>query len=197
LNYAVPTAVLGALWGLTDVGAEKLLRHFIMEQASQEVVSREADELRLLHDILMAPMLSSSDKPSTVGGELRLPNEDRLANVGLRVLKHAMGAPVGLFVRPETVVQRLLQATSWKTKNIRSILLRIPGAVADQQRVGGVKVRGVLIPWQVLDIQSESPLGTPATSSADMWFRSATTVKSPLPGLAHAGARLPLSGTGA
>lgn len=51
-----------------------------------------------------------------------------------------------LFINPKTVSLELLTRTRWKGMNIRDILMRLPGAETDQQRIAGTRAYGITIP---------------------------------------------------
>jgi len=126
------------------------------------------DEEKLIEDIMMAQVRL----PEETEGELRTNGYESSKTVyvtrmvsQLMVAKHQIAEeprkvleahglkPVdgngGLFLHPDTVVKALLKGTQWQGLNIRDMLLRIVGAEARQLRLGGSRVRGVVLPWQV------------------------------------------------
>jgi pyruvate/2-oxoglutarate dehydrogenase complex dihydrolipoamide acyltransferase (E2) component len=164
-NFAVPSAVLGALWGLNDRNAEKLLRHFVGQHATNEIVPRQSDEEQLMNAILSSQVRGRLGDTTTVGVELL-----RTDTGGLELESHGirrMGPWV--FLEPNAVRRHLLQGTKWANLNIRTILLRVPGAKPDQQRLAGQRPHGISIPCSVLDdgptSQSPSPQTTRTASA--------------------------------
>lgn len=152
-NMAVPAAVVGALLGLSDLGAERLMRHWLRVHARDEVVPQVPDEERLLQAILASHVEDRMGHRTTVGAMLERGSIDALGTYGIR----EMPDHCGLFVDPDAVRRHLLRGTRWGELNIRTILARLPGASSDRQRVNGSRVSGISIPWEALGLQPKAP----------------------------------------
>jgi len=153
-SYAVPLAMLCAAAGSSMEEAKTSLREFLAGR--REVREQaESDESLLLQTIfaskIRVPIATESGSgrfntvvyhERTVGQLLESEDhEETLAAHGIKAGQR------GIFVVPETVVRELLKGTQWERLVIGEILERVPGAAKKRLRVGGIRHRGVVVPW--------------------------------------------------
>jgi hypothetical protein len=172
-SFSVPAAMHSVLHHGRSVEprvAEDTLRTMI-EGRSALLSQSEPDEVQLLQDIFAAnvsvPVRRESAGSDTLihahrtvaqilepleGRGARPPLEPpqrealrTLEAKGIRVVS-SQGSN-RLFIAPDRVLQELLQGTRWAGTQIDQLLSRLPHAERGQQRCGGVRSRGITLPW--------------------------------------------------
>jgi hypothetical protein len=148
-SYAVPAAMLASATGCDEPGAEDLLRS-LMEGLKTEDQG-ENDQQDLLGDILSSQVLiNSKTGMRSIDQILEIPigalyltegGQDALEARGIRLLDNH-----DLFIVHKIVRQGILRGSRWERQRIDTILLRLPGAGRQMQRVAGTPKRGILIP---------------------------------------------------
>jgi hypothetical protein len=160
---AVPVAIKAAALGLSDEQADALLADMLDQKGAALTEQFEDDHEQLLVSILSA-RIRARGRPAvsrkgchqqTVDGLFcvgDLIQSDvgwrELDTVGIRKLKHDR-----IFFAPNPVQRHLLGGRRWAETNIGSVLLRIPDARRDRQRVAGTSTRGVSLPMSALPME--------------------------------------------
>ena len=165
-SFSVPAAMDAVVGFGHDAPAKEgiaALRVFLKNRVSLEEQG-EADEIRLLRDILAANIrvqLRIEDRTEsatrTIGQILEgwfpfIPDRDRylapdLEAKGVKIVEPRSGVGSLLFIAHEMVREKLLGGTRWQQTRIDQILKRLPDAERTQQRCAGQRTRGISLPW--------------------------------------------------
>lgn len=153
--YSVPSAILAKACGLPSQGAVDLLG-YLLETADRDVHS-QSDTEDLLGDILGGQVPCGGSVGTVSVSQLLMtaydqrvtnPYERRqhLERIGIAVVEpHGQGRK--LFISPRSVRLTILRNDDqWKGVDLRTVLLRIPGANTGAAWVGGRTIRGILLP---------------------------------------------------
>lgn len=172
-SYAIPASIMAVLHGIhTDPNAvRQTLTEMLAERTdSIDEGEVESDEVGLMQDILTAEIRIGAASHSV--GQLldivyqvktdSIRSEEALASCGIKIdWSHddGTGRRVVIF-QYRTIQARLLKNTRWEGTGLHQILTRIDQAERIYRRVGGVRSRGIMIPWTILESQffgSENP----------------------------------------
>jgi hypothetical protein len=167
-SYAVPAAILAAVQGSGDSGAEDMLSFLLADllAAGPEKFSDTDDLIEAIfgahvHDgkrtLTVAQMLEIVDRHESRWEE----TADALAKVGVawatyttadceRSKTVSRGDDCLVFAHGQ-IAEHLLKNTDWKNKSIDQVLARADGAIRSRRRVGGKNSRAVVIPKNVID----------------------------------------------
>lgn len=122
----------------------------------------EPDENQLLRDILASTIRVSvrvgadrAQSDRTVGQILTSLNDDScyetynsdLQTCGIRLIDRKNEVEKSLFLASDVVRVKVLQNSRWASSRIDQILMRLPGADRSQQRCGGQRLSGIVLPW--------------------------------------------------
>jgi hypothetical protein len=143
-SYAVPASMIAVVMGYDDEFANLSLRDMLADSKSDTPV--ESDEANLIAEILQATVALGQHR-LTVGQAIehvqditasnRAEWRVRLESVGIQVRVSKLALNYG------TARAALLRGTRWESQPIDQVLRRVPGATPSQQRIGGVKSRGI------------------------------------------------------
>jgi hypothetical protein len=162
-SFSVPAAMCAVMCGGRDVeesNAIELLQGMLTNRQGLDSQG-EPEQVRLLRDIMsstrIVPAPSGGSPPGTwtVAQLLTTQNSalssEHLEPVGIRLLRRRTaesrsGTPE-IFIVAETVQRHLLRGTRWERIQIDQLLMRLGGASHDQQRCGGLRPWGIVLPW--------------------------------------------------
>jgi len=166
-SFSVPAAIDAVVSkgrNVTRETAVSILRR-MLEGRELQLSQGESNEVQLLRDILSANIRvtvdTGSSKESCERSVAQLLEDSYGAHKadleakGIRIIERRSrgnekqsGEPAkALFLVPDVIRSRLLVGTRWSQSRIDQLLARLPGAERSQQRCGGQRRSGVLLPW--------------------------------------------------
>lgn len=150
-SYAVAASMYSAAMGFgNDEAVDTFIAMISVMDGGGEIESLQDD---LLETIKSSLIKVDKEDESVSAAILRGPSNHTssiaLANAGIRIVDDK------LFIAHKIAKRMLLQRTEYEKKNIREILLRLPGAEDTRQRINGDPKRGVLIPMPDLKVSDE------------------------------------------
>lgn len=157
-SFTVPAAMFATMWHGREVTARqarRVLRRMLDGRESLREQG-EPEEYRLLREILSSNIRVTVGRDGgTVSVEHSVRQvtrdyrtyQDDLAAKGVAIVNSRQAGGLGLFLVDDLVRQHLLTGTRWKDSRIDQVLGRLPGAVRSQQRCGGLRPWGTLLPW--------------------------------------------------
>jgi hypothetical protein len=149
LGPAVPVAAAAAVLGLGDSEARERFLGLARALAAEDVVDRDPDHVRLLRNLLSAPL--PENRAETLGQAFAKwrHSPSCLERFGLRPAPDHRG----VFIAVTPALRQLLNGTRWEGLEIGQILARAPGACRGRQRLSGPPLRGVTLPWDLLGLE--------------------------------------------
>lgn len=149
--YSVPIAMLASVYGADVKEAQSLLQEHL--DGRHEVTEVESNETDLLMAILTADVRQTTGgKNETVGAMVASDDGFRdvkaLEGVGIKIVD-LPGGSRGLFLHPKTVRSKLLWKTNYAEKDLKQLLARIPGSIADaREYLCSARPRGITLPME-------------------------------------------------
>jgi hypothetical protein len=164
-SYAVPAAILAGIQGFNEAEARELMEEMLAGVDREQ--GKIADENDLMASILSAHIHTGKETLSVAQLIDAVINDDHtkgvaeesLAKCGIKVdsfgnrekIPRALAHQKCLVISYQAVTKHLLRGTPWESQSIDQILRRIPGAIQDRRRIGGLKQRCILISKEILD----------------------------------------------
>ncbi|MBI9078001.1 MAG: toprim domain-containing protein, partial [Desulfatibacillum sp.] len=166
-RFAESVAVPFSMLAMSNSNPEGCLSHaveiYLKEWKMNEDELPLEDEESLLESILSAHIRIPQEYKD-MDGQVRIMNvtrtvsqvisdetypmrQDTLASFGLKVCDK------GLLLHPATVSSQLLKGGKWERLKIMPILSRLPGAQKKKRDIGEKRCRGILIPWNLIDLE--------------------------------------------
>lgn len=144
--YAVPAAIIGAASGYDIDETRQVLQDLLKGVDSDE--QSQSDQEDLLATILSSQInCGPKDGMLTISQIIEQPlgsrfyeNNGRLEGAGITLCKE------GMFIDCKQVARCLLRNTQWDGQRIDQILLRLPLAKRDRQRLAGSRPHGIWVP---------------------------------------------------
>lgn len=161
-NLGVAAASLAVAHGGGEEAARRILEVFAASFSADEESATVADHKQILEELLMASIDCGRGDKRIVGDLLSssgeyLSHSKSLEGVGVAVKPHHDSN--GLFVS-----KSIWDPQKRSIKTLRQILGRIPGAKSVPQRMSGILIRGIWIPWDYLVKHFDLPQSPPTSS---------------------------------
>ncbi|MEM9354616.1 MAG: primase-helicase zinc-binding domain-containing protein [Pseudomonadota bacterium] len=148
-SYSVPAAMLATASGYSLDQARELLAFFLGDVVEDD--QGHTDQSELLDAVLMSQIRVSAQQ-YTVSQMIEDRNSSQYCKTSLESHGLRLTQENDLFIHPGTVRSSLLRNTAFESKRIDQVLLRVPGATRDSQRIAGRVLRGITIPRPALKI---------------------------------------------
>ncbi len=159
-SYAAPVSILAAAGRLTEEQTAKLLEACVGDSGvfDDPIMSDQDELLEFIMRYVATFDLHGRRHNETIAnmiGKDGTDYTDGLEKFGIRVAEKKEGVfrPRVLFIDYKDVATKILLGTQWEDQSIDQILMRLPGATRDRQRVGGIPRHGISIPMKFINEQ--------------------------------------------
>lgn len=166
-THSIPTAMFAVAWGQSEAVALERFYACLQSRRDADGGGVETERARLLSAILDSQVYCEHGQRPTVLELIQAESYDLqgevtpekvLARCGIRVVRSRTGKrEERLFLYPEDVQRKLLRDTDWYEADVKGILKQGRDGKTDQQRINGVRRRGVSFPINLLGLENDQP----------------------------------------